>query len=80
LSCKIGFLNKIKDRKGISLNINKKKLEKKPPKKSINLKKQKKKQRLSATGPIKQSEPTDPIFSMPARLSPFFFVAVRRTT
>jgi hypothetical protein len=36
LSCKISFLNKIKERKGISLNRNKKQLEKKPHKKSIN--------------------------------------------
>jgi hypothetical protein len=64
LSCKIGFLNKIKKRKGISLNINKKQLEKKPHKKALI----KKKQRSSATEPVKQSEPTDPIFSIPVRL------------
>jgi hypothetical protein len=68
-SCKIGYLNKIKERIDINLNINKKIRKKKPYKKALILKNNLEKKRPSTTGSIKQSEP---IFSSPARLYPFF--------
>jgi hypothetical protein len=69
LSCKIGFLNKIKKRKGISLNINKKQLEKKPHKKAL-IKKNKGQALLSLSN--KASPPT--LFFQ--YLCDFFLVAI----